>query len=170
MSTSKKSIARPARPPQPASERRSAEAALQEIIAKHAPAHAKMIASARRSLRKRLPGAYEVVYEYRSWLVTSFSPTEQGYQGVLALRADAEGVKLYFNQGKQLPDPKKLLNGSAQTRWIALESASTLTRPAVVQLIGEAIARSPVPFEPSERGPLVIRSASSKAPRRRARS
>ena len=28
-------------------------------------------------------------------------------------------MKLYFNQGKELPDPEKLLQGSGQTRWIA---------------------------------------------------
>ena len=101
----------------------------------------------RRLLRKRLPTAHEVVYEYHDCFVISYSPNEHGYEGVLAIRASADGVRLYFNRGKGLPDPEKLLRGSGrQTRWIHVEGASTLARPAVARLIDEAIARNRVPF------------------------
>src|SRR4051812_12493652 len=126
--------------------RRAAEAQLRMLIAKFAPAHLRLIGAMRRWLRKRLPTAHELVYEYRDWLVISFSPNEHGYEGVLAIRADANGVKLYFNRGKELPDPEKLLQGSSQTRWINVEGTSTLARPAVASLIEEAIARNLVPF------------------------
>src|SRR5215468_7767 len=97
----------------------------------------------RRKLQKRLPTAHEVVYEYHNLgaVVVSFSPNEHGYEGVLAIRASADGVKLYFNQGKELPDPAKLLQGSSQSRWINVEGASTLARPEVARLMEEAIAR-----------------------------
>ena len=124
----------------------------------------------RRSLRKRLPTAHEVVYEYRDLrvVVISYSPNERGYEGVLAIRASANGVRLYFNRGKELPDPAKLLQGSGkQTRSINLEGASTLTRPEVARLIDEAIARNRVPFARAGRGSVVIRSASAKQRRRR---
>jgi hypothetical protein len=120
----------------------------------------------RRSLRKRLPTAHEVVYEYRDWFVISYSPSEHGYEGVLAIRGDAEGVKLYFNQGKHLPDPAKLLHGSSQTRWISMVGASTLARPEVARLIDEAIARNRVPFARAGRGSVIIRSISAKKRRR----
>ena len=122
----------------------------------------------RRWLRKRLPTAHEVVYEYHDFLVISYSPNERGYEGVLAIRASANGVKLYFNRGKELPDPSELLQGSGnQTRSINLEGASTLARPAVARLIDEAIARNRVPFARAGRGSVVIRSASAKQRRRR---
>ena len=70
----------------------------------------------RRWLRKRLPTAHEVVYEYRDCFVISYSPNERGYEGVLAIRASADGVRLYFNHGKGLPDPEKLLQGSGNRR------------------------------------------------------
>src|SRR6476620_5095367 len=124
--------------------RRSAEAELRRIVATFAPAHQRLIGAVRRSLRKRLPTAHEVVYEYRDWFVISYSPNERGYEGVLAIRASADGVKLYFTRGKELPDPEKLLQGSSQTRWIHLEGASTLARPEVASPIDEAIARNPV--------------------------
>jgi hypothetical protein len=155
--------------PQSAVERRSAEAQVRTLIDKFAPAHLRLIAAARRSLRKRLPTGHEVVYEYRDCFVISHSPNDHGYEGVLAIRASADAVKLYFNNGKGLPDPARLLQGSGgQTRWIALEGASTLARPEVTRLIDEAIARNRVPFARAGRGSVVIRTtAAKKRPRRR---
>ena len=148
--------------------RRAAEAELRTLIDKFAPAHLRLIGTMRRRLRKRLPTAHEVVYEYRNLgaVVISYSPNERGYEGVLAIRASADGVKLYFNQGKELPDPGKLLQGSSQTRWIHVEGASTLARPAVVSLIDEALARNRVPFERAGRGSVVM-SRSTSAKKRR---
>jgi hypothetical protein len=104
-----------------------------------------------------------VVYEYRECFVISFSPSEHGYEGVFAIRGDANGVRLYLNRGKGLPDPEKLLQGAGgQARWIHLEGASTLARAAVVDLVDEAIARNRVPFARSGRGPVVIRPTSAK--------
>ena len=148
--------------------RRSAEAQLRTLIAKFAPAHRRLIGAMRRWLRKRLPTAHEVVYEYRDWFVISYSPNEHGYEGVLGIRASADGVKLFFNRCKELPDPAKLLQGSgSQVRSIDMEGMSTLARPEVARLIDEAIARNPVPFASAGRGSVVIRSTSAK--RRRSR-
>jgi hypothetical protein len=148
--------------------RRSAEAELRTLIAGFAPAHLRLIGAVRRWLRKRLPTAHELVYEYRDSFVISYSPNEHGYEGVLAIRASAIGVKLFFNRGKELPDPAKLLQGSGkQTRSIDLEGASTLARPEVARLIDEAIARNRVPFASAGRGSVVIRSTSAKKRRQR---
>jgi len=153
---------------QPAVARRSAEARLRDLVARVAPTHQRLIGSVRRQLRKRLPTAHELVYEYRDWIVISCSPNEHGYEGVLAIRASADGIELHFSRGKDLPDPAGVLRGSGkQTRSIRLEGASTLARPAVARLIDEAIARNPVPFARTGRGPLVIRPAAArKRPRR----
>ena len=154
--------------PQTATARRSADAQLRALLAKFAPAHLRLVSAMRRSLRKRLPTAHEVVYEYRDFCVISFSPNDHGYEGVLAIRASADGVKLYFNRGKELPDPEKLLQGSGQqTRWIDVEGAATFARPAVARLIDEALARNRVPFARTGRGPMVIRSTSARQLRRR---
>jgi hypothetical protein len=148
---------------QSAAERRSAEAEVRTLIVKFAPAHLRLIGAVRRWLRTRLPTAHELVYEYRDWFVISYSPNDHGYEGVLSIRASADGVKLYFNFGKELPDPEKLLQGSGkQVRWIHLEGASTLARPAVASLIEQAIAFNRVPFVSAGCGPVVIRSASAK--------
>src|SRR5438046_4579264 len=151
MSTSKLST-------QSAVARRSAEAEVGRLIAEFAPAHQRLIGATRRWLRKRLPTAHEVVYEYKDFFVISYSPNERGYEGVIAIRASANGVRLYFNRGKGLPDPAKLLRGSGkQTRWIAVDSAATLAEPAVVALVDAAIAGTPVPFARTGRGAVIVR-------------
>ena len=154
---------------QSAAERRSAEAQVRAGIAKFAPAHLRLVSAMRRSLRKRMSTAHEVVYEYHNLgaVVISFSPNDHGYEGVLGIRASADGVKLYFNRGKELPDPEKLLQGSGgQTRWIHVEGASTLARSAVASLIDEAIARNRVPFARAGGGSVVDRAASQRRRRR----
>ncbi|HVU15284.1 MAG TPA: hypothetical protein VHD32_00050 [Candidatus Didemnitutus sp.] len=149
-------------------ERRAAEAELRELIFRFAPAHEQVMAAVRRHLRKRLPTAHELVYEYRDVAVISISPNEHGYEGILVLRAGAKGVELCFNRANELPDPTKLLQGSGkQVRSMPVEDASMLKRPEVARLIEEAIARNPVPFARAGRGAVVIRSTSA-AQRRRA--
>jgi hypothetical protein len=148
---------------QSAAARRAAEAEVRTLIDKFAPAHLQFLGAMRRLLLKRLPTAHEVVYEYRDCFVISYSPNEHGYEGVLAIRAGVNGIKLYFNQGKDLPDPAKLLQGKgSQTRSIDVEGMSALARPEVASLIDEAIARTPVPFAPAGRGSVVIRPTSAK--------
>jgi hypothetical protein len=97
------------------------------------------------------------------------SPNAQLQDAVLSIAAGASGVGLCFIQGKRLPDPKKILLGSgSQTRFVRLQSAAVLNRPAVKALIAAALARGK-PMPKSGRGRLVIRSISKKQrPRRRA--
>jgi hypothetical protein len=157
---------------QSAAERRSAEAELGTLIDKFAPAHLRLIGAMRRSLRKRMPTAHEVVYEYSNQgaVVISYSPNEHGYAGVLGIRASADAVQLFFNRCKELPDPAKLLQGSgSQVRSIDVEGASTLARPEVASLIDEAIARNPVPFATAGRGSVVMSPSTSAKKRQRNR-
>jgi hypothetical protein len=142
---------------QTASARRTAEAEVRRIVAKFASAHQRLVNATRRWLRKRLPTAHEVVYEYRGWFVISYSPSERGYEGVCAVRGDAKGVRLYFTAGKSLPDPEKLLKGTARARFVELEGASTLARPAIARLFKAAMAGNRVPFARTGRGPVSVR-------------
>lgn len=153
---------------QSAKARRAAEAELGELVATFAPANLRLVAAVRRWVRKRLPTAHEVVYEYRDFVVVSYSPNEHGYEGVLAIRASADGVRLYVNQSKGLPDPEKLLQGAGkQARWIDVEGAAALARPEVAGLIDEAVARARVPFAPTGRGSVVVRPTAAQQRRRR---
>jgi hypothetical protein len=147
---------------QSATARRAAETQLRALVATYAAAQSRLVGTARRWLRKRLPTAHEIVYEYRDCFVISYSPNTHGYDGVLALRASADGVALYFNRGKNLPDPGKLLKGSGQqTRSIRLEGAATLARPQVAALVDEALARNLVPYPRAGLGSVLIRSTAA---------
>ncbi len=152
---------------QSAAARRAAEAELRTLIAKFAPEHLRLVSAMRRSLRKWLPAAHEVVYEYRDCFVISFSPSERGYEGVLAIRASVDGIKLYFTRGRELPDPFRLLHGTARARWLSVERASTLNRPDVTGMIVEAIALNRTSFARAGAGSVIIRSVSAQPLRRR---
>lgn len=147
------------------------EAQLRSFIAKFDRANQALIRAARRILRKRLPTATELVYDNYNFFVIGYSPTARPSDSVLSIAAGANGVGLCFIQGAQLADPKKLLQGSGnQTRFIRLESAAVLERPAVKALIAGALADAD-PMPPAGRGKLIIRSVSAKQrPRRKAKA
>ena len=123
----------------------------------------------RRTLRKRFPTAYELVYDNYNFFVIGYSPTERPSDSIVSMAAGANGVGLCFLRGASLPDPKGILLGSGnQTRFIRIESADVLDRPEVVKLVAAAVAQSRTSFRAAGRGGLVIRSVSAKQrPRRR---
>ncbi len=139
------------------------EAQLRSFIERFDPKHQRLIRSVRSAVRKRLPTANELVYDYSNSLVIGYSPTERGIEGVVAISARADGVGLYFSQGRQLPDPKKLLRGSGrQTRFIRVEAARQLAHPDVEALIAAAIDQAGAPLPSTGRGRLVIRTGAAK--------
>jgi hypothetical protein len=135
------------------------EAQLRSLIEKFDAKEQKLIRSVRSAVRKRLPTANELVYDYGSSLVIAYSPSENGIEGILSLSARAEDVSLYFMHGPQLPDPKKLLQGSAKlVRFIPVEAASRLKHPDVEALIAAAIDKATVPLPSKGGGGLVIKT------------
>jgi hypothetical protein len=144
-------------------------ATLRSLIEKCDPGHQPLIRAVRSALRKRLPTANELVYAYADSLVISYSPSEHGIEGIVSTAARAGGVDLYFNQGHRLPDPKKLLMGSAkQVRFIHLETARRVKHPDVEALIVAAIQASGVPLPAMGGGKLIIRTdGEKKTPRRK---
>ncbi len=147
----------------------SAEQQVRSFIGKFSAPHQRLIRAVRRVLRGRMPSAHELVYDNYNFFVIGYGPTTRPSDAVLSIAAGANGVGLCFIQGKTLPDPDGLLlGGGKQTRFIRVESAASLLKPAVSRLIDAAIARAREPFLASGRGTLVIRSVSAKQrPRRR---
>jgi len=146
-----------------------AERQLRAFIAKFDPKDQRLIRAARRAVRKRFPTANELVWDNYNFFVIGYSPTERPSDAIVSIAARANGVGLCFIRGAGLPDPEKLLLGSGnQTRFIRLESAAVLARPAVRALVAAAIARAKTPLPATGRGRLIIRSVSAKQrPRRR---
>src|ERR1700726_5292584 len=146
----------------------SGEQRLAGFIEKFDSKNASLIRSLRTALRKRLPTANELVYDNYNFFVIGYCSTERPSDCILSIAAAANGVGLSFYYGATLPDPHKLLLGSgSQNRFIRIESAATLARPEVEELIAAAIAQAERPLPGSGRGKLVIRSISKKQRQRR---
>jgi hypothetical protein len=141
---------------------------LRSFIARFDSEVQKLIRSVRAALRKRLPTATELAYDYKDSVVISYSPTDRGIEGIVAISARADGVALFFNQGHILPDPKKLLRGSGkQTRFVPVDAASQLAHPDMEAMIAAAIDHAAVPLPSKGKGKLIIRGAAAKKPPRR---
>jgi hypothetical protein len=139
------------------------------FIAKFTPEMATRIRAVRARMRRRLPHAHELVYDNYNFFVIGYGPTERPSEAVFSLAAQASGVALCFLWGAKLPDPDKLLRGSGnQVRSIKLPDAATLDQPAVKALLVAAISAAPVPFDPTLRPRLIIKSISAKQRPRRA--
>ena len=145
------------------------EAQLRFFIENFDPKEQRLIRAVRSAVRKRLPTANELVYDYYTFFVIGYSPTDHPTDGIVAIAARPDGVRLYLMHRKPLPDPKKLLSGSGkQARFIRVSAASQLAHPDVEALIAAAIDQAGVPLPTKGRGRLVIRTFAGKpGPRRR---
>lgn len=123
------------------------------------PKQRTLFRAARTLLRNRFPTANELAYDYGFAVLVAYAPAEQGKDAILSLRASDKGVSLYFSQGPKLPDPKRLLRGSAtQVRYIELESARQLSDPDVEALIAATLAQARIPFPATGKGTLIIKT------------
>ena len=139
------------------------DALLKSLIERFGPDDQKLIRSLRAALRKRLPTANELLYDYKKFFVISYSPTERGAEGIAALAARSDGMRLYLMPGPRLPDKKKLLKGSGkEARFMQLESAKQLKDPDVEALIAAAIELSKIPLPKTGKGRLLARTAGEK--------
>ncbi len=127
----------------------------------------KLAADARRvlkTMRTRLPGAYEMVYDKFNALVVGFSPTERPSDAIFSVVVYPRWINLFFLQnGCDLPDPEGVLQGGGKRiRHIRLTSAEDLQKPAIATLMMLALEDSDVPFRRSAKGTMVIRQVSAK--------
>jgi hypothetical protein len=147
----------------------SAAGQLNAFISKFDAQDQRLIRAVRAAMRKRLPTAYELVYDNYNFFVIGYSASERPSDAIFSIAARANAVSLCFLHGAKLPDPKKLLQGAGtQTRFIRLDSANRFRHPEVEALVAAAVARAKAPLPATGRGKLIIRSISAKQrPRRR---
>jgi hypothetical protein len=159
-SSTRRSSARTTKPkPQPA---QTAEQQLETLVAKLDPPAQKLLRAVRASFRKRFPTAFELVYDYSHSLVIAVGATDRGFEATFSIAAGADGVRLYFLNGPELPDPHELLLGKAkQVRYVRIPSVATLREAAVAQLILEA-AKLGKAMPSTGRGELIVKTSSKK--------
>ena len=120
------------------------------------------------TLRARLPGAVQMVYDNYNALVIGFGPTEKPSEAIFSLAMYPRYMNVFFLQGTKVPDPQKLLQGAGnQVRFIRLTGPEDLNRPDVREVMAAAMESARVPFDSSAPGKLIIRSVSPKQRTRR---
>jgi hypothetical protein len=149
----------------------SPEAQLEGFLAKYTPEIAGLAKAALAKMRKRLPGAVEMVYDNYNALAIGFCPGERASEAIFSIALYPRWATLFFLQGKNLRDPEKLLKGSgSRVRHIVLQSAGMLDDPAVADLMAGALERAAVPIDFTGKRRLIIRSIAEKQrPRRPAK-
>jgi hypothetical protein len=143
---------------------------LDAFLKKYDPMIAGIARRALTKLRKRLPGAVEIVYDNYNALAIGFGPNEKASLAILSVALYPRWVNLFFLQGARLPDPARRLKGSGNVvRSVRLEDG-TLDDPEIQKLMDLALARAKVPIDRSQRRRLVIRSVAAKQRARRPRA
>lgn len=144
------------------------EVMLRSWLARLDPATRKLAGSVRAALRRRLPTANELAYDYRTFVVVAYAANDRGIDAVVSFAARPDGVRLYFNQGPHLPDPKELLQGSGkQARFVRVESARQVAHPDMKALLAAALAQATVPLPVKGEGTLMLKTSAAKARSRR---
>jgi hypothetical protein len=76
---------------------------------------------------------------YRGWDGIGFRHPDAGY--VCAIYPHADHVRLLFEHGVRLSDPRELLEGAGtQTRYVSLRGADESVVPALTELVRDAVA------------------------------
>lgn len=145
-----------AREPSPA-------ARLSALLSRFPPEIVSLVKRCLPRLRRTFPGSYQLVYDYSHSLVVAFGTSDRGYEAIVALAVYPRLVRLYFGDGKSLPDPKGLLEGSgARVRSVVLKAASDLDQRDIRTLIKAAIEHAGATFPRTGPSRLVIKSGSKK--------
>ena len=141
------------------------------FLAKYDPAVATIARAALARLRKRLPGATEIVYDNYNALAVGFGPGDRSSEAIISIAVYPRWVSLFFLQGARLNDPAKLLKGSGtKVRHIVLSGVRDIGSADVDALIAAALAAALRPIDPKAKRRLIIKSVSVKQRPRRAPS
>ena len=144
------------------------ETQIEGFIAKYSDAVAAELRAARAEMRRRLPGAVELVYDNYNALAIGYGSSDRLEDVVFSIAGFPRWVRLFFFRGSDLDDPAGLLEGEgAQVRSIMLASLSLLDEPPVRALMDQAMARARRPIDPSARSRTLIKSVSAKQKPRR---
>jgi hypothetical protein len=138
------------------------------FLAKFEPHVAVAARSALARLRKRLPGATELVYDNYNALAIGFGPSDKASEAIFSIAVFPRWVSLFFLQGAKLPDPDGVLQGAGtKVRHIVLTEPSVLEQSSVKKLMAIAMSSAKKPIDARQRRRLIIKSISAKqCPRR----
>ena len=141
---------------------------LDAFIDRYTPEIARKARAILAKMRKRLPGAVELVYDNYNALAIGFSPSERASEGIFSIAIFPRHPSLFFLQGVKLPDPAKRLRGNGNVvRHIVIEGLDLFDDPPVRKLIEVALAKAKVPLDAAQKRRVIIKSISAKQRPRR---
>lgn len=144
------------------------KAELDSFVDKYTPEIARTVRRALAQMRKRCPGAHELVYDNYNALAVGFATGERVADALFSIVAYPKWVSIFFFKTLPLKDPGKRLAGSGKTtRHVVLDAKRALADPEVADLIAQALAKAGDPFAAGGRGRIVIKSVSAKQRSRR---
>ncbi len=141
----------------------SPKAQLDAFLSRFSPESVALANRCLAKLQRILPGTVHIVYNYNHCVVVSFGLSERGYEGLGALSVYPDSVRLYFQGGKSIPDPKGLLQGTAGVRYVVLESESDMDHPDIQALFEAAIKHSGLEFPRSGAVRMIMSPQSKKS-------
>lgn len=144
-----------------------AETQIEGFIAKYSDPIAAEIRAARAEMKRRLPGACELVYDNYNALAIGYGASERLDDVVFSIACFPRWVRLFFFHGADLDDPDGLLEGAgAQVRSLKLPNLMVLDDPKVQALMAQALAKA-TPIDPSQPSRSIVKSVSPNQRRRR---
>lgn len=144
-------------------------AQLGEFIDRYDPAIATFARAALSQLRKRLPGAVELVYDNYNALAIGFAPSDKASAAVFSIALYPRWVTLFFLKGGILKDPTKRLKGSGATvRHIVLQQPADIAAADVERLVAAALDAADWKPDGRRKRTLLIKSVAAKQRPRRA--
>ena len=143
---------------------------LEGFLAKFLPEIAADARAALKAMRKRLPGAVELVYDNYNALAIGFGPGERASEAIFSIAVMPRYVLLCILQnGPRLKDPTNILRGGGNVvrNLILVDGAKTLDDPAVKAIMRQAIDMANSQIDSTRRNRMVIKSISAKQRPRR---
>ncbi len=138
------------------------------FIDRYDPAIAAFARAALAQLRRRLPGAVELVYDNYNALAIGFAPTDKTSAAVFSIALYPRWVTLFFLRGAALPDLAGRLKGSgSKVRHLVLQRPEDIAAPDVERLIAAALAAADWKPDGRRKRTLHIKSVSAKQRARR---
>ncbi len=143
------------------------EAQVEGFIAKFSDEIAAQLRTARADVRRRLPGAVELVYDNYNALAIGYGPTDKRDDVIFSIAGFPRWIRFFFYWGSKLDDPHGLLDGEgAQVRSLLLTDLAVLDDPRVQALMTQALAMAK-PIDPAQPSRTVVKSVSAKQKPRR---
>ena len=146
----------------------TAQQQLDGFLKKSSPEMEKLGRAAIAYLRKRLPGAFCLVYDNYNALAVGFGPEAKASTLPISIALYPRWATLFLMFGATLDDPEGLLEGKGlRIRSVRLDGLGMLKSEAIDTLVAAAVVQAGWKLDPKAKGELIMQSVSAKQRPRR---